>query len=179
MYSQHVKGDGGCLFTSLAISLRCKKILKEPICYSSSCLNSQNNEHSGFQIRQAIIHFLLNHLNSEIQELGTFYVIKDENDKNGEKSNELINKISENENDANNSVYKVALDIFLEILKILKIKLKFNIVNTTKEFHYCVDPNLITGYIYYQVENFKQKIILKFSPVNIVTLLNFLLLNLI
>lgn len=104
MYSQYVKGDGGCLFTSLSISLRCKKILKEPICYSSPCLNSQSNEHSGFQIRQAIIHFLLNHLHSEIQELGTFNVIKDENNEQNGNNNAEQNGNNKGENGVENSV---------------------------------------------------------------------------
>jgi len=84
MFSQSVAGDGGCLFTSLSISLKCKRLLESPKCiniFNDVKLNQKNlsfllkdSSQNGFQIRQAIIHWYIVHMEDDIQELGDLYV---------------------------------------------------------------------------------------------------------
>jgi len=88
MFSENVLGDGGCLFTSLSISLKCKRLLTSMKCMKP--IETQENKleyllkesaENGFQIRQAIIHWYIVHLEKDIKELGTLQVLKkQEND---------------------------------------------------------------------------------------------------
>lgn len=96
MLSQNILGDGGCLFTSLGIALRCKRLLKLP----QSCLNPQidpldgsclESAHSGFQLRVAIVNWYMENLEQEIKNLGSFLEVKNPEDAKPWKAKDILN----------------------------------------------------------------------------------------
>jgi len=96
MFSQNILGDGGCLFTSLGISLRCKRLLEK----NESCPNltlhplngaCEESAKSGFQLRVAIVNWYLNNLDNEIKDLGSFLEVKNENDSKPWKARDILN----------------------------------------------------------------------------------------
>ena len=76
MFSLSVIGDGGCLFTSLGVSLKTYRYLDyQPdlnVSYKKSQLTglSDGSKHSGFQIRMAIIQWYMDNLQKELPLLG-------------------------------------------------------------------------------------------------------------
>jgi len=96
MYSQNILGDGGCLFNSLGISLRCRRLLD----CNETCPNlnlhplngtCQENAHSGFQLRIAIVNWYMNNLETEIKDLGSFLEVKNEIESKPWKARDILN----------------------------------------------------------------------------------------
>ena len=126
MFSQSVLGDGGCLFTSLSISLKCKNLLKSPKCIN--ILNQESNKHkekslsdmlqdsaqNGFQIRQAVIHWYITNMEEEIKELGSLEVIKEsEKEKEEEKEKEKDENLEKEKKDSRTRNFFKAKDVLL------------------------------------------------------------------
>lgn len=78
MYSQSVSGNGGCLFTSMAINyLYVNSLLNGQ--EGEFCLNGMDKEpvKKGFQLRLSIVQYLQDNINKEIRSLGDFSHMKE------------------------------------------------------------------------------------------------------